>query len=91
MKSKVCTVLLLGLFLSLKQVKAENDGGEGPENTPGLNFNPQVIPDPNMASYNAFWDGAVGFRGYWGSLPQPNASVFSPSFDVKGIGFALCT
>ena len=53
--------------------------------TPGLNFMPQVVPDPNMASYNAFWDGAVGSRGYWGSLPQPPHSVFSPSFNTKGI------
>ena len=53
-------------------------------NTPGLNFMPQVVPDPNMASYNAFWDGAVGSRGYWGSLPQSPHSVFSPSFNTKG-------
>ena len=52
--------------------------------TPGLNFMPQVVPDPNMASYNAFWDGAVGSRGYWGSLPQAPHSVFSPSFNTKG-------
>ena len=45
---------------------------------------PQVVPDPNMASYNAFWDGAVGSRGYWGSLPQSPHSVFSPSFNTKG-------
>lgn len=51
---------------------------------PGLNFMPQVVPDPNMASYNAFWDGAVGSRGYWGSLPQPPHSVFSHTFDSKG-------
>lgn len=51
----------------------------------GMNFNPQVVPDPNMASYNAFWDGAVGSRGYWGSLPQAPHSVFSPTFDLKGI------
>lgn len=55
--------------------------------TPGLNFMPQVVPDPNMASYNAFWDGAVGSRGYWGSLPQPPHSVFSPTFNTKGILF----
>lgn len=50
----------------------------------GMNFAPQVVPDPNMASYNAFWDGAVGSRGYWGSLPQPPNSVFSPTFDTHG-------
>ena len=52
--------------------------------TQGMNFSPQVVPDPNMASYNAFWDGAVGSRGYWGSLPQPPNSVFSPTFDTHG-------
>lgn len=50
----------------------------------GMNFAPQVVPDPNMASYNAFWDGAVGSRGYWGSLPQPPNNVFSKTFDTKG-------
>lgn len=51
----------------------------------GMNFTPQVVPDPNMASYNAFWDGAVGSRGYWGSLPESPHSVFSPTFNDKGI------
>jgi hypothetical protein len=82
MKSKIC-LLSIALLLPTA-VWNTGDVEDTQESTPGLNFNPQVIPDPNMASYNAFWDGAVGSRGYWGSLPQPDVSVFSPSFDYHG-------
>ena len=75
MKSKPSLILSVAVILLIKQSLSS---------TPGLNFMPQVVPDPNMASYNAFWDGAVGSRGYWGSLPQSPHSVFSPSFNTKG-------
>ena len=75
MKSKFSLFLSLTLIMISKITHCS---------TPGLNFMPQVVPDPNMASYNAFWDGAVGSRGYWGSLPQSPHSVFSPSFNTKG-------
>ena len=75
MKSKYSLILSVTMLLIIKNALTS---------TPGLNFMPQVVPDPNMASYNAFWDGAVGSRGYWGSLPQPPHSVFSPSFNTKG-------
>ena len=78
MKSKYSLILSVTMLLIIKHAHTS---------TPGLNFMPQVVPDPNMASYNAFWDGAVGSRGYWGSLPQPPHSVFSPSFNTKGNAF----
>lgn len=44
-----------------------------------------AIQHPLHAAYNNFWDGAVGGKGYWGETPSKTPSIFSSTFDKKGV------